>query len=40
MTYFDQIDPIHDTFDQIYVHKPDWNNFKKLLEKKIFDNFP
>ena len=27
MTYFDQIDPINDTFDQIYVHKPDWNNF-------------
>ena len=23
MTYFDQIDPINDTFDQIYVHKPD-----------------
>ena len=27
MTYFDQIDPINDYFDQIYVHKPDWNNF-------------
>ena len=27
MTYFDQIAPINDTFDQIYVHKPDWNNF-------------
>ena len=27
MTYFDQIDPINDIFDQIYVHKPDWNNF-------------
>ena len=23
---FDQIDPINDIFDQIYVHKPDWNN--------------
>ena len=23
MTYFDQIDPINDIFDQIYVHKPD-----------------
>ena len=27
MTYFDQIDPINDTFDPIYVHKSDWNNF-------------
>ena len=27
MTYFDQIDPINAIFDQIYVHKPDWNNF-------------
>ena len=27
ITYFDQIDPINDIFDQIYVHKPDWNNF-------------
>ena len=26
MTYFDQIDPINDYFDQIYVHKPDWYN--------------
>ena len=23
ITYFDQIDPINDSFDQIYVHKPD-----------------
>ena len=23
ITYFDQIDPINDTFDPIYVHKPD-----------------
>ena len=27
MTYFDQIDPINDIFDQIYVHKPEWNKF-------------
>ena len=27
MTYFDQIDPINGIFNQIYVHKPDWNNF-------------
>ena len=26
MTYLDQIDPINDYFDQIYVHKPDRNN--------------
>ena len=26
-TYFDQIDPINVYFDQIYVHKPDLNNF-------------
>ena len=38
MTYFDQIDPINDIFDQIYVHKPDWNNFLKLLEMKFFDH--
>ena len=37
MTYFDQIDPINDTFDQIYVHKPDWNNFwYRLLRKNFF----
>ena len=35
MTYFDQIDPINDIFDQNYVHKPDRNNFYKLLVKKI-----
>ena len=40
MTYFVQIDPINDTFDQIYVHKPEWNNFFKLLDKKIFDQIP
>ena len=39
MTYFDQIDPINDIFDQIYVHKPDSNNFYKLLEIKFFDQF-
>ena len=40
MTYFDQIDPINDIFDQNYVYKPDWNNFSKLLGKKLFDHFP
>ena len=40
MTYFDKIDPIKDIFDKIYVHKPDWNNFSKLLVKKLFDHFP
>ena len=23
----------NEIFDQIYVHKPDWNNFYKILEK-------
>ena len=27
MTYFDQIDPINKIFDQMYVNKPDRNNF-------------
>ena len=35
----DQIDPINDYFEQIYVHKPDWNNCYKLLVKKLFDPF-
>ena len=26
MTYFEQIDPINDTFGNIYGRKPDWNN--------------
>ena len=26
MTYFDQIYAINDIFDQISIHKPDWNN--------------
>ena len=26
MTYFDQIGPINDYFDKIFVHKPDCNN--------------
>ena len=39
MTYFDQIDSINDYFDQIYGHKPDWNNYRKLLVKKVFDHF-
>ena len=32
MTYFDQIDPINDIFDQSYVNKPDWHNVFKFLE--------
>ena len=40
MSYFDQIDPINGIFDQTYVHKPDWNNFFKLLERNILPNFP
>ena len=39
-TYFDQSDPINAIFDQIYVHKPDWNNFKKHLQKTFFTTFP
>ena len=39
MTYFDHIDLINDYFDQIYVQKPDWNNWLKLLVKKLFDHF-
>ena len=27
MTYFDHIYAFNVIFDQIYVHKPDWNNF-------------
>ena len=40
MTYFHNTYAINDIFDQIYVHKPDWNNFYKLLVKKLFYNFP
>ena len=40
MTYFDQIDPINDIFDQLYAHKPDWNNFSKFLEENFFGQFP
>ena len=40
MTYFDQIDPINDIFDHIPVHKPDLNNFYKLLGRKLFQHFP
>ena len=32
MTYFDQIDPINDIFDQSYVNKPDLHNVSKFLE--------
>ncbi len=38
MTYFDQIDPINDTFDQSYVNKPDWNHFWDSFKKKIFSS--
>ena len=27
MTYFDQIDPINDMFEQRYINKPYFNNF-------------
>ena len=40
MTYFDQIDPINDIFDQSYANKPDWKNFYKFLVKHFFDRFP
>jgi len=40
MTYFDQIYPINGIFHQIYVNKPDWNNFSKLLAKIFFDHIP
>ena len=40
MTYFDRIDPVNDLFDQIYVHKPDWNNFYKPLETNFLTTFP
>ena len=40
MTYFDQIDLINDIFDQNYLHKPDRNNFSKLLVKNFVDHFP
>ena len=35
MTYFDQIDPINDIFDQFYVHKPETfrNNFFTNIPK-------
>ena len=32
MTYFDQIGPINDIFDQSYVNKPDLHNFSKFFE--------
>ena len=40
MTNFDQIDPINVIFHLIYVHKPVWNNFFKLLEIKFIGPFP
>ena len=39
MAFLDQIYPINGMFDQIHVHKPEWNNMSKPLEKKI-DHFP
>ena len=39
MTYFDQIYAINDNFDQVSVHKSDWNNFSKLLGQTLFGNF-
>ncbi len=32
ITYFDQIDPINDIFDQSYVNKPDLQNVSKFLK--------
>ena len=32
MTYFDQIDPINDIFDQRYINKPDLHNVSKFVE--------
>ena len=40
MTYFDQIDPINDIFDQSYVNKPDLHNVSKFLEENFVDHFP
>ena len=40
MTYFDQINPINDTFDQSYVNKPDWNNFWDSFKKNNFRPTP
>ena len=39
MTYFDQIDPINDIFDQTHAHEPDRNSFSKVLEKIFFTTF-
>ena len=33
MIYFDNIDPINDILDQIYVHRPDWNNFLETFRE-------
>ena len=35
MTYFDQIDPINEIFDQISVHKPDSNKCLETFREKI-----
>ena len=34
-----EFSPINYIFDQIYVHKPDWNNFYKNLGKNYLTNF-
>ena len=38
MTYFDQINPINDTFDQNYDNKPKYHNFKDILKKYFRPN--
>ena len=38
MTYFDQINPINDTFDQGYDNKLDRNNFWDSFKKERFSS--
>ena len=40
MENYSQIYAINDMFDHISIHKPDWNDFYKLLGRKWFHNFP
>ena len=40
MTDFHQIGPINYMFDQIYVHKADWNIFLETFREKLFYHFP
>ena len=35
MTYFDQIDPINEIFDQNYIHKPDKKKILETFSEKI-----